>query len=636
MSGGLPTSLSNILPAALRGLKIDALRVDLPANEIIQAGGTIRGDLRLSFDPAQSRLMVLKLDLEQRSGKARKRYRGEASLDSDILNGKPLSALDAQGRLDADGVSARFQAKARQKEGDALTFSLIASARLPGRRVEAVFSGSQSGPRFGLNGSAGVWEASGPIKSVQLKPFTLEAQLKKDSMQWERIAADGRIELELKPFGLKSPLRSPARTLEGRLLMNARSTPGILEKDHFDADVSAVVKPIKDWYEFHGSLEAKVSGRTSQLQKLDISHKLDAGLKVAEFEKLVEFLSRSPYAVPAPICVLKGPLSASVKGRGGLHGEQDFDYGFSSGLAAGRQALKFAVKGKLAASKLWTPERSFKDETDVSLQEIALQLPRLDIKGMTSFIADSRIKSGPDPEKKSSATSVAFELHINTVKPILLYSNLAQDPVPIVLDIGMKSPPGGLAGAVEIRPFRVEIFRRTASIDHIKLSGRAGSKIMDLDGLIVYQAGETKILIRLSGTTQKPRVKFESDPPMKQGDILAMLLFGKTPSDLDSDQQSSVANTQTAVANSAFGLASLYLFASTPVDYVGYDPVSRTYIVKFRLPGGATLQLGSNEQSKGVQLRKRIASHLAIQTELTNTQTQGSVVTTFLEWFGRH
>jgi hypothetical protein len=188
---------------------------------------------------------------------------------------------------------------------------------------------------------------------------------------------------------------------------------------------------------------------------------------------------------------------------------------------------------------------------------------------------------------------------------------------------------------VDIRRFRATIFRRLASIEHIRFTGRPGSPALDLDGLVLYQAAEAKISIRLLGTTQKPQVEFESDPPMNQADIMAMLLFGKSPDQLDSDQQSSAANAQTAVSNSAFGLASLYLLASTPVEYVGYDPVSRTYMVKFRLPGGATLQVGSDGQSKGVQLRKRISSHLAIQTEFTSTQTQGNIVTTLLEWYGR-
>jgi hypothetical protein len=158
---------------------------------------------------------------------------------------------------------------------------------------------------------------------------------------------------------------------------------------------------------------------------------------------------------------------------------------------------------------------------------------------------------------------------------------------------------------------------------------------MDLDGLVVYKAADANISIRLLGTTQKPQVEFESDPPMNQADIVAMLLFGKSPNELDSDQQSSAANAQSAVANSAFGLASLYLLASTPVEYVGYDPVAKAYSVKFRLPGGATLQVGSAGQSGAVQLRKRISKHLAIQSEFTSTQTQGNIVTTLLEWYGR-
>ena len=192
-----------------------------------------------------------------------------------------------------------------------------------------------------------------------------------------------------------------------------------------------------------------------------------------------------------------------------------------------------------------------------------------------------------------------------------------------------------MEGEVEIKSFRAEIFRRIASVDHVRFTGRAGTPTLDLDGLIVYKTAEARILIRLLGTAQKPRVEFESEPPMSQGDIMAMLLFGKSPGKLDSDQQASAANTQTAVANSAFGLASLYVLASTPVEYVGYDPVSRTYTVKFRIPGGATLQVGSDGTNRGVQLRKRLAANLAIQTELTNTQTQGNVVTTLLEWYGR-
>ena len=647
-SAGLPTSLPGLIPAALRGCTLEALKVDLPKNTILGAGGALKGKVHLNLDPGKPGPVALRLEIEQSSGSVTRRYSGEATLDSDLLKGRQLSYLDARGRLKARGVDVSFQASVREGGAGALDLSLNAAARLPGRRFEAAAKGSQKGQELRLNGSAGVWVTSGPVRSVQLKRLALEARLKKDSTEWEELKLDTGFEVGTEIFGVKGAGRLLGKTLEGRLAVSALSTPGILDGDHFDGEAKLTVQPIKGWYEFQGDFEAKVSGRASRPGQLDIAHKLDFGLKVARFEDLVAYLAHTKYSVPAPLNVFHGPLALTVKGVGDSRKDaQELDYALVSGLAAGRQAFKFEAKGKLGAADLWGPGRSFKNETDVLLQDIALQLPRFDLKGMASFVPDSRISNGAESNKAALAREEArkpgakilppalrSEFRVKTAKPVILYSNLAKDPVPVGLDINIKVP-GGVAGAIEIKPFRADIFRRVASIDHVTFTGRAGSPVMDLDGLIVYKAAEAKIFIRLLGTAQKPRVKFESTPPMNQADIMAMLLFGKSPGDLDSDQQASAANTQTAVSNSAFGLASLYLLASTPVEYVGYDPVSRAYTIKFRLPGGATLQMGSDGQNRGVQLRKRLASNLANQTELTSTQTQGNVVTTLLEWYGR-
>ena len=647
-SAGLPTSLPGLLPAALRGFTLEALSVDLPGNTIIGASGRLKAELQLKLDPGSPGPVALKVKVEQSSGTVTRHYSGEATLDSDLLKGRELTYLEAQGRLKAEGVDGSFQASVRGSGPDALAFSLNAKARLPGRRLSASATGSQRGQDLRLSGSGGVWVTSGPVKSVQLKRFALEALLKKDSTDWDRLKLDTAFEVETAIFGVKGAGRILGKTLEGRLTVSALSTPGILERDHFNSEVRLTVKPVKAWYEFQGGFDARVSGRASRLGELKVSHRLEFGLKVARFEDLVAYLARTRYSVPAPLNVFHGPLALSLKGAGDSGKEvQELEYALVSGLAQGRQALKFEAKGKLTAAGLWAPGRSFKNETDVLLQEVALQLPRFDLKGMAAFVPDSRIKTGAEADKADLARAEArkpdakilpppmlAEFRVKTAKPVILYSNLAKDPVPVGLDVTVRVP-GGTAGRIEIKPFRVDIFRRVASVDHVTFTGRAGSPVMDLDGLIVYKTAEARIFIRLLGTAQKPRVKFESDPPMNQADIMAMLLFGKTPGDLDSDQQASAANTQTAVSNSAFGLASLYLLASTPVEYVGYDPVSRTYSIKFRLPGGATLQMGSDGQSRGVQLRKRLASNLAIQTELTSTQAQGNVVTTLLEWYGR-
>ena len=124
---------------------------------------------------------------------------------------------------------------------------------------------------------------------------------------------------------------------------------------------------------------------------------------------------------------------------------------------------------------------------------------------------------------------------------------------------------------------------------------------------------------------------------MKREDILALLIFGKSPDELDPEQTASVGNTETALENRAFGLASLYLFGATPVEHVGYDSATRTASVKLRLPGGANLTLGSDfDQSRQLSVRKSLSAHWALQTEVTDQGQQGRAATTFLEWFNRY
>jgi hypothetical protein len=236
-----------------------------------------------------------------------------------------------------------------------------------------------------------------------------------------------------------------------------------------------------------------------------------------------------------------------------------------------------------------------------------------------------------------STSAVALELSVGTARPIVLYSDLAKTPVPVALDLKLEKPPGVMTGAVEVKSFDVEFFRRNATVDHVTLTFRPGSKLVGLDGLIKYKATEALITIRLLGTTDKPQVVFESDPPLSQSDIIAMLVFGKSPNELDADQAATVANTQTAMSDKAFGLASLYLFASTPIQFVGYDPATKSYTMKVRIPGGETLSFSSDfDATKSVQLRKRLSRHFAIAAEAVNSQTQGNGVVTFLEWFTRY
>jgi hypothetical protein len=167
------------------------------------------------------------------------------------------------------------------------------------------------------------------------------------------------------------------------------------------------------------------------------------------------------------------------------------------------------------------------------------------------------------------------------------------------------------------------------------LTRHEGSSLFDLDGLVLYNTADAKVEIRILGNLDKPQLSFSSEPPMEEEEIIGLLIYGKMPSDLDPDESTSAGNMQTAVAGGAFGLASLYLFASTPVEYVGFDPVTQSYSVKVRLPSGASAEVGRSEveESQYLVVRKRLGSHWAIETEIR--EEEQTSVTTFLEWFNR-
>src|SRR6202034_1669816 len=103
-------------------------------------------------------------------------------------------------------------------------------------------------------------------------------------------------------------------------------------------------------------------------------------------------------------------------------------------------------------------------------------------------------------EVSGSTSAVALELSVGTAKPIMLYSDLAKTPGPSGLDLKVEEPTGLMTGAIEIKPFDVEFFRRNATVDHLTLTFRPGSKFVGLDGLVKYKAAEALISIRLLGT----------------------------------------------------------------------------------------------------------------------------------------
>lgn len=654
-----PNGLANFqeaLPASLRRLRIEGMNIKLPETTLaLPSTKTFTGDLSLTYSTAQAPPLALTARLYYDAPGKSENLDATLSIDSDFFTQGTLTTLTAIGKITGDaGDSAAFKARLDQKIQGAASLDASAWLVSGARRLRARATGVQSPNGYSARLTAAASDPVGALRALSVDDCSLEAPLNA-ARQAQALRLSCLLSAESKPFG--APLGSKKIDLAIRL--EATKKPKTLQPDYFEGSLTAKIAPRKDWYKFRADAAAEFAGRLGDLPRsLKSRHRIDAALDIANFADLVKFLHGTAYAIPAPFHVLQGPMNFSLNSRGNTREpDQKLVYGLNSNLTSGRQKLVATLDGTLLAKQAFTPTRAFTNRTEVVLQNVVLELPYIKIGAVPAVTVDSRIRTGeeetaarapkragqplPTAVARSTASAVDYKISVKTASPILLYANINPAPAPIALDL-TASPQKGLGGQIKIQRFEAELFKRKGVVDHVTLSLREGAKPLDLDGLITFRHNEADIRVKLLGSTDKPHVVFDSDPPMRQQDIIALLLFGKSPDELDPDQTATVSNSHSAMASGAFGLASLYLFASTPIQYVGYDPSSQSYAIKFSLPGGASLEVGSTpDQSRRLTLRKRLARHWVLQTEVQSiqegqTSSQRNAVTTFIEWFQRY
>jgi hypothetical protein len=612
-AGGSPRAL----PMALRSTSLDALRVELAGLTFISSATAASGDLRAVLTPVGRRPLAVSADLSVRGAKGAVRLKTEFTADTDLLKGGDPSYVDVVGRAQLG----------------------------PRRRLRAAFRVRREALRYVASGSAEVDASTGPVASLRLTACEGSAPVRFGKATKDAVLA---CRYELTPADAASSRAGGLKAVKGGVALSGR-----LDGRRFSAAVKADIDPIKAWYVLSGNLQAQVDGRLDRpWRSASVTHEVHAAVAVAHFEDLVAFLRETKFAVPAPIHVLKGPLAVSIETRGDPRSERlTATYAFTSELSGARQRLVLKGTGEVAVANVRSPGRSYEHSGELVLKEVALELPRLELIGRPPKVfLDKRIKMDDDPAPAPPAAGILSPrpawgslplrsvLVVRTDKPLILFSNLAKEPVPVTLDLRLAYPPSSVSGRVSVRPFDVELFRRRATVDHMNVALSSGSTVGQVEGLIRYKTPSVMINILIMGTTLKPCIELTSVPPLKREDILALLIFGKDPAELDPEQVASVGNTETALESQAFGLGSLYFFGTTSVERVAYDSATRTASVKVRLPGGADLAFGSDfDQSRQLTLRKLLAPHWALESEVTDQGAQQSMAaTTFLEWFNRY
>ena len=647
------TQLPQFLPSPVRTMTIGTLDVKIPKAVVISSSGTTTAKLTADFSAEASKPLTAEafVVMKGTAPNMTQHYAADLILDSDLFREGKLTHLDAKAKVRGDkDMSADVSAKIEQAAKNELRLLARATARMSGKKLEAKLDGTQTPTLYELKADLAVVDPSGPLRRAELSGCDFKAPVKKGTSKPSQADLRCGIILEPAPFGKAKGAKT--KKLTGELTVHADFKPRLskLQRDYFESQVKLQLGPSKDFHNFVAKLEAKVAGRTGDIpQSLTTRHELQVSFKIPDFGGLVDFLDSTDYAIPAPLNALKGPITFEAKTSGKTSGrDHAVGYRLVTDLSSAKQAIRTETSGKLMIQHLFEPDQTASDTTEVDLKKVVIELPYLKIGAPPSPVVDKRIKTGnpkrdaaveaqrQDLSKSTAPSAVDYNVHVFSSIPIVIASNLLKEPMPISLDVRAK--PEGMAGTINIEPFNMEVFHQIGHVDHITFKPSPQSSSMPLDGKVVYKKEDATINILLLGSTDKPTIAFESDPPMTQSEIVGLLLFGKSPAELDSDQAASAGNASAAMTNGALGLASLYLFASTPIDSVGYDAATQTYQIRFKLPGGATLAVGSNlQESKTLTLRKRVAKHVELETQMSRSQTQqGNALTTFLQWFKRY
>ena len=364
---------------------------------------------------------------------------------------------------------------------------------------------------------------------------------------------------------------------------------------------------------------------------------LDFFATVPQFQKVVEALDRTAYAIFAPLNVLGGQVEFGLSGQTDLiHSKGKLPVVFRTRLNSQSQSFNADGTGEVEFQMV-KKETSAQLQLEITLSETKLVMPHLGMQALPQLLPDKRLV---DPKKVAEKARADLKYQVKVLtppdKPVLLFSNLTKESMPLYLDLTADNLK--IDGTVKIGRTPLSILRRNVSIQDFTITLADPTDFSALKGTIRVDYSNYDIDLIILGTMKRPRVVFQSNPPLSQEEIISVLIYGQPFEDLNTSQSNSVGNVASAVADRALRLSSLFLLASTPVESVGYDPASGYVSARFRLGGSTSLEVGTQEgHTQKVGLRKNIGGNWIINTYIENDSDEGSQRGgAFLDWYKRY
>lgn len=632
--------------------KINHLALNLPAWELKTKEETFSGRFKINTQAVKqgggwqialatnpnSALKQLELDLDVFNTEANGQGLWSIKLDTKVQ-------VEDKKTKQATKISLKGSGKQKNKQND-LDYNLdLNFVQAKDKSLSGRVWGSYGITSLDLNLEATAYTGQAIAPKVVVKPCLLNYNSPKSGGYNLGIDCSFLADILL-PFPPEFPAINLPKSTGGRVVgnINAKSLSldSLLRAD-IKFDLEPILTPL---FEGRGNIQLNASGKINQFPKnFDLKTTLDLQMIMPNFKLVVDTLDKTNMAVPAPINAMQGRVELGVKGEADLKNGK-FPVYLTTKLNSAHQTLNLDANGDYSytVKELDLKNNKFNLTHQVNMEavlsEIKLALPRLDLEKPPALLNDRRIREPVLEIEKKLGLDLNYNLKIRTPvgKPVLILSNLALAPIPVFVNLDLiKDQP--MMGEISLGTFPIKLFKRNAVLEYLSLKFRNAKEPPLIDGLATVNYTDYTIRVVLIGNTVKPIVQLDSEPPLTEDQLVAVLIFGRPIEELDESEGESVSSTKSALGDGAIGLASLYLLASTPIESIGYDSDTGEVSAKVRVGAGTSLNLGTNRVGdQKVGLKKRLGKHFSVTTDLTNPEdeTEKNSISTFLEWSKRY
>jgi len=448
-------------------------------------------------------------------------------------------------------------------------------------------------------------EASEFTPHISLRDCSFELLSKSKRENLGKLSFLCSVDVKLKKFKMPediNPIYSQPRNIEATISLDADTSFFPDPDKKTNAQIDLKLKPQKNrLVDMGGNLNLGFEGILSDPpEKWNIKSDADFDLIIDNFAGLIQALSESPWPVPAPFNTLNGSLEFSLEGRATSEsGHAIIPAKLSTKLKSEKQRIFIDSDGKVVVGLHGAEAGKTSLNLNVNLEDIQLQLPDLAMAALPSLTPDGRIILNAREKAKKAAEKKKTER--STFDYNLKISTPENRPVRILMTLRTPTETSGIDGRVEV-PFP-----------------------------------DLTAIVELVGTIEEPSITLASNPPMSQGDIISMLLYGEPMDALDSDNADSAGDMNAALANNAIAITSFFLLASTPIQSIGYNPDTGVFSARVKLAEKTTLKVGSSDNEREAKIRQRLGKGFSITTgwEKAEDDDDGSV-SAYIEWSKRY